>query len=326
VRVLVTGGAGFIGSHYVRSILSGGLPELAGAEVVVLDKLTYAGDRDNLAEAAGSPRLRFVRGDIGDGELVGRLMAEADEVVHFAAESHVDRSIAGPAEFVMTNVVGTQTLLQAALDHEVARFVHVSTDEVYGSVDLGSASERDPLRPSSPYAASKAGSDLLALAYHRTYGLPVLVTRCTNNYGPYQLPEKLIPRFVTRLLSGRRVPLYGDGRQVRDWLHVDDHCRAVDVVRAQGRPGEVYNVGGGAELTNREVTELLLRHCGAGWQRVEQVADRLGHDQRYSLDSSKIAGELGFAPRVDFEDGLARTVQWYRDNAEWCSRAVARLT
>src|SRR5262245_49862699 len=237
----------------MRSALSGGLPGLADAEVVVLDKLPYAGDLANLGAAEGSSRLRFVRGDIADSDLVDGLMGEMDEVVHFAAESHVDRSIAGPAAFVMTNVVGTQTLLQAALAHDVTRFVHVSTDEVYGSVDAGSATERDPLEPTSPYAASKASSDLLALAYHRTYGLPVVVTRCTNNYGPYQMPEKLIPRFVTRLLNGQRVPLYGDGRQVRDWLHVDDHCRAVDLVRAQGRPGEVYNIGGGTELTNREV-------------------------------------------------------------------------
>ena len=325
MRVLVTGGAGFIGSHYVRSALSGGLPGLADAEVVVLDKLTYAGDLDNLAGATVSPRLRFVQGDIGDSALVDRLMADVDQVVHFAAESHVDRSITGPDAFVMTNVVGTQTLLQAAFDHDVTRFVHVSTDEVYGSVEVGSASEQDPLAPTSPYAASKASSDLLALAYHRTYGLPVLVTRCTNNYGPYQLPEKLIPRFVTRLLSGQRVPLYGNGRQARDWLHVDDHCRAVDLVRAQGRPGEVYNIGGGTELTNREVTALLLRHCGADWDRVEQVADRLGHDQRYSLATEKVASELGFAPRVHHEDRLARTVQWYRDNRHWWSRAVARL-
>jgi dTDP-glucose 4,6-dehydratase len=326
VRVLVTGGAGFIGSHYVRSALSGGLPGLADAEVVVLDKLTYAGDLANLAGAEDSPRLRFVRGDIADSDLVDGLMGEVDEVVHFAAESHVDRSIAGPAAFVMTNVVGTQTLLQAARANDVTRFVHVSTDEVYGSVDAGSATERDPLEPTSPYAASKASSDLLALAFHRTYGLPVVVTRCTNNYGPYQLPEKLIPRFVTRLLSGQRVPLYGDGRQVRDWLHVDDHCGAVDLVRAQGRCGEVYNIGGGTELTNREMTERLLRHCGADWDRVEQVTDRLGHDQRYSLDTRKIASELGYAPRVELEDGLARTVRWYRDNREWWSRAVTRLT
>jgi dTDP-glucose 4,6-dehydratase len=325
VRILVTGGAGFIGSHYVRSALSGELPDVADAEVVVLDKLTYAGDRANLACAADSQRLRFVQGDIVDSRLVDRLMREVDQVVHFAAESHVDRSITGPAAFVMTNVVGTQTLLQAALDHDVGRFVHVSTDEVYGSVEAGSAAEQDPLAPTSPYAGSKASSDLLALAYHRTYGLPVLVTRCTNNYGPYQLPEKLIPRFVTLLLSGERVPLYGNGQQVRDWLHVDDHCRAVDLVRAHGRAGETYHVGGGRELTNREVTELLLRHCGAGWDRVEQVADRLGHDQRYSLDTGKIAVELGYAPRVQLEEGLARTVQWYRDHHDWWSRAVARL-
>jgi dTDP-glucose 4,6-dehydratase len=238
-------------------------------------------------------------------------------VVHFAAESHVDRSIAAAAAFATTNVVGTQVLLDAALRHGVGRFVHVSTDEVYGSIAAGAWSERSPVSPNSPYAATKAGSDLLALAYHRTHGLPVVVTRSANNYGPYQHPEKLIPRFVTNLLEGRTVPLYGDGSQIRDWVHVDDHCRGVALALLDGRAGEVYHIGGTTELSNRQLTERLLHACGAGWDRVVTVADRKGHDQRYALDDDRIRRELGYRPRVDFGDGLAATVQWYRDNRDW---------
>jgi dTDP-glucose 4,6-dehydratase len=325
VRLLVTGGAGFIGSHYVRTALSGGYAGLRDAEVVVLDKLTYAGNLANLAPVADSPRLRFVEGDILDVALVDDLVGEADEVVHFAAESHVDRSIMGAAEFVMTNVVGTQTLLQAALRHGTRRFVHVSTDEVYGSIETGSWPEDHPLEPNSPYSASKAGSDLLARAYHRTHGLPVTITRCSNNYGPYQLPEKVIPLFVTNLLEGRPVPLYGDGLNRRDWLHVDDHCRAIELVREGGRPGEVYNIGGGTELSNRELTALLLKECGADWDMVQPVQDRLGHDRRYSVDIAKISRELGYAPAVPFERGLVETVQWYRDNRAWWEPLRTRL-
>ena len=325
MKILVTGGAGFIGSHYVRCALSGRYPGLKDADLVVLDKLTYAGNLANLEPVADSERLRFVEGDILDIELVDSLMAEADQVVHFAAESHVDRSIFGAAEFVVTNVVGTQTLLHSALRHGVTQFVHVSTDEVYGSIDTGSWPESNPLEPNSPYSASKAGSDLLARAYHRTHGLPVVVTRCSNNYGPYQLPEKVIPLFVTNLLDGKPVPLYGDGLNSRDWLHVDDHCQGVELVRERGEPGEVYNIGGGTELTNRELTGLLLQHCGAGWDMVENVPDRLGHDRRYSVDITKISAELGYAPRVEFEQGLAETVQWYRDNRAWWQPLRARL-
>jgi dTDP-glucose 4,6-dehydratase len=325
MKVLVTGGAGFIGSHYVRCALTGRYPGLREAEIVVLDKLTYAGSRANLDPVADSARLRFVQADILDVALVSDLMADVDEVVHFAAESHVDRSILGAAEFVLTNVVGTQTLLEAALRFDVARFVHVSTDEVYGSIASGSWSEDHPLEPNSPYSASKAGSDLIARAYHRTHGLPVMITRCSNNYGPYQLPEKVIPLFVTNLLDGLRVPLYGDGLNVRDWLHVDDHCRAVELVRARGRTGEVYNIGGGTELTNRELTERLLEACGAGWDMVEPVTDRLGHDRRYSLDISKVSSELGYAPRVAFDVGLAETIAWYREHRDWWSPLRSRL-
>ncbi|MFG2608529.1 dTDP-glucose 4,6-dehydratase [Streptomyces sp. NPDC048514] len=317
MRILVTGGAGFIGSHFVRQTLSGRYPEYAGADVVVLDKLTYAGNEANLAPVAASRRLRFVRGDICDGPLVGGLMRGTDLVVHFAAESHVDRSIAGSAEFVTTNVVGTHTLLQAATDAAVPKFVHVSTDEVYGSIDSGSWTEEEPLRPNSPYSASKASSDLLARAYHRTHGLPVCITRCSNNYGPYQFPEKLLPLFVTNLMDGIRVPLYGDGGNVRDWLHVDDHCQGIALVAQDGEPGQVYNIGGGTELTNRAFAARLLDAFGLDTSMVEQVPDRKGHDRRYSVNIDKISSRLGYAPRVSFDDGLAATIRWYKENRAW---------
>jgi dTDP-glucose 4,6-dehydratase len=317
VRVLVTGGAGFIGSHYVRSLLGGRYPAFAGADVVVLDLLTYAGTLTNLPDPAREPQLRFVQGDIRDAEVVARVMADAEVVVHFAAESHVDRSITGAADFVTTNVVGTQVLLQAALEAEVSRFVHVSTDEVYGSIDSGSWPETHPLQPNSPYSASKAGSDLLARSYHRTHGLPVCITRCSNNYGPHQFPEKVIPLFVTNLLDGKKVPLYGDGLNVRDWLHVDDHCRGIQLVAEKGRDGETYNIGGGTELTNRDLTYRLLAAVGADESMIEPVADRKGHDRRYSVDWSKIADELGYTPQTPFERGLVDTVAWYRDHRAW---------
>ncbi|KZB82316.1 dTDP-glucose 4,6-dehydratase [Amycolatopsis regifaucium] len=317
MRVLVTGGAGFIGSHYVRQVLTGAYPSLADAEVVVLDKLTYAGNEANLEPVSKNPRYRFEKGDICDAALVSELMRGVDLVVHFAAESHVDRSIAGAADFVLTNVLGTQTLLQGALEAEVGKFVHVSTDEVYGSIEQGSWSEDHALEPNSPYSASKASSDLLARSFFRTHGLPVCVTRCSNNYGPYQFPEKVIPLFVTNLLDGRKVPLYGDGLNVRDWLHVDDHCRGIQYVADGGRPGEVYNIGGGTELTNRELTERLLAAVSADWEMVEPVEDRKGHDRRYSVDITKISQELGYAPRKSFEDGLAETVAWYAENRSW---------
>jgi dTDP-glucose 4,6-dehydratase len=326
MRILVTGGAGFIGSHYVRTLLTDGYPgtTYGDAEVVVLDKLTYAGNLANLEPVVSSPRLRFVEGDILDVGLVDDLISGSDAVVHFAAESHVDRSILGAADFVMTNVVGTQTLLEAARRHEVARFVHVSTDEVYGSIDEGSWTEEQPLEPNSPYSASKAGSDLVARAYARTHGLPVCVTRCSNNYGPYQFPEKVIPLFVTNLMDGRPVPLYGDGLNVRDWLHVDDHCRGIHLVLEGGRPGEVYNIGGGTELTNTDLTERLLAASGAGWDAVERVEDRKGHDRRYSVDISKISRELGYAPLVPFDEGLAQTVAWYQEHRGWWEPLRAR--
>jgi dTDP-glucose 4,6-dehydratase len=317
MRVLVTGGAGFIGSHYVRKVLGGAYDTMADAEVVVLDKLTYAGNEANLESVRDNPRLRFVRGDICDREIVREVITGADLVVHFAAESHVDRSILGAADFVLTNVVGTQTLLQAAVDAGVGKFVHVSTDEVYGSITEGSWTEECLLEPNSPYAASKAGSDLMARSFARTHGLPVCVTRCSNNYGPHQFPEKVVPLFVTNLMDGKKVPLYGDGLNVRDWLHVDDHCWGIQLVADAGRPGEIYNIGGGTELTNLELTARLLDACGADESMVERVTDRKAHDRRYSVDIAKISTELGYRPLMSFDEGLASTVEWYRENRAW---------
>ncbi|HET6257223.1 dTDP-glucose 4,6-dehydratase [Pseudonocardia sp.] len=317
MQVLVTGGAGFIGSHYVRSLLSDAYPAYADADVVVLDLLTYAGTLTNVAACADSPRLRFVHGDIRNADTVAEVMAGTDVVVHFAAESHVDRSIKGAAEFVSTNIVGTQVLLQAALEARVTRFVQVSTDEVYGSIDDGAWPETHALQPNSPYSASKASADLLARSYHRTHGLPVCITRCSNNYGPHQFPEKVIPLFVTNLIDGKKVPLYGDGMNVRDWLHVDDHCRGIQLVAEKGRDGEIYNIGGGTELTNRELTHRLIDAVGADASMIVSVPDRKGHDRRYCVDWSKIADELGYAPRVPFDEGLAATVRWYADNRSW---------
>ncbi|WP_338146635.1 dTDP-glucose 4,6-dehydratase [Streptomyces boncukensis] len=313
-RVLVTGGAGFIGSAYVRRLLDGaGDP----ARVTVLDKLTYAGNPANLDPVRDDPRFHFVRGDIIDPETVDELVATHDTVVHFAAESHVDRSINSSAAFVSTNVVGTQVLLDAALRHGTARFLHVSTDEVYGSIDAGSWPETDPLRPNSPYAASKASSDLLCLAYARTHGMDIRITRCSNNFGPYQYPEKIIPLFVTNLVLGRQVPLYGTGRNVRDWLHVEDHCRGIELALRHGRPGEVYNIGGGTEMSNRDLTGIILDQLGHGPERIEWVEDRKAHDLRYSVDWSKAAGELGYRPRHDFAEALRETVEWYRARRDW---------
>ncbi|MDF5755001.1 dTDP-glucose 4,6-dehydratase [Spongiactinospora sp. TRM90649] len=305
-RVLVTGGAGFIGSHYVRALAA------AGVTVTVLDKLTYAGNPANLD---GVPHA-FVLGDICDAGLLAEVVPGHDVVVNFAAESHVDRSIDGAADFVRTNVLGTQTLMQACLDAGTPRVVQVSTDEVYGSVETGSWAEDAPLAPRSPYSAAKAGGDLIARAYAVTHGLPVSITRCGNNYGPNQYPEKVIPLFVTNLLRGRKVPLYGDGGNVRDWIHVEDHCAGIRLVAERGEPGEIYHIAGTAELTNVELTGRLLAACDAGWDMVERVPDRKGHDRRYSLDDAKLRA-LGYAPRVGFEEGLAATVRWYADNPSW---------
>ena len=324
LRILVTGGAGFIGSNFVRRTLEDAYPGLEGADVVVLDALTYSGNLANLAPVADSPRYSFVQADIRDAGALDEILPGVDTIVHFAAESHVDRSVRDSGIFVETNVLGTQRLLDASLRAGVSRFVHVSTDEVYGSIAAGSWAEDRPLEPNSPYSASKAGSDLLARSYVRTHGLNLSITRCSNNYGPYHFPEKVIPLFVTNLIDGRHVPLYGTGENIRDWLHVDDHTRGIALVVARGRAGEVYNIGGGTELTNRELTEKLLEATGRDWSFVDHVEDRKGHDLRYSVDISKIRAELGYEPLVPFEQGLADVVQWYRDNRAWWEPLKAR--
>ena len=317
MKLFVTGGAGFIGSNFARMLLADRLPGLEGAEITVFDALTYSGTLTNLESVTDSPRYTFVHGDIRDDATVKLALPGHDAIVHFAAESHVDRSVSNSRIFVDTNVLGTQTLLDAALELGITRFVHVSTDEVYGSIDEGSWDENEPLLPNSPYSASKAGSDLLVRSYHVTHGLNTSITRCSNNYGIHHFPEKVIPLFVTNLLDGKHVPLYGDGANVRDWLHVDDHCGGIAAVLIGGRPGEIYNIGGGTELSNRELTELLLDATGRDWSFVDKVADRKGHDRRYSVDIGKIHKELGYTPQVAFAEGLADVVQWYRDNRWW---------
>src|SRR5579862_1753493 len=316
MRILVTGGAGFIGSHYVRTLLTGGYPGFEDASVTVLDKLTYAGNLANLQPVCDSPRYRFVPGDICDASLLRSVLPGHHAVINFAAETHVDRSIAGAAEFVTTNVVGVQVLLQSCLEAAIPRVVQVSTDEVYGSVASGSWTEDSTLAPNSPYSAAKAGGDLMSRAYAQTHGLNVSITRCCNNYGPYQYPEKVIPLFVTNLLEGQRVPLYGDGGNVRGWIHVDDHCRGIQLVLERGERGRVYHINGDAELTNRELTSAILESCGADWDMVTLVEDRKGHDRRYSLDDAALRA-LGYSPRVPFAAGLRSTVQWYADHRDW---------
>lgn len=316
MRVVITGAAGFIGSRLSEMIL-GEAERLGYDEIVLLDALTYSGRLENLEVALRDPRARFVKGSIADELVTDEILEGAHAVLHLAAESHVDRSITGAKVFYETNVLGTQQLLESAKRRGVERFVHVSTDEVYGSIESGAWREDHLLEPNSPYSSSKAGSDLAALAYHRTFGLNVMVTRCSNNYGPRQFPEKLIPLFVTNLFDGQKVPLYGDGLNVRDWLFVDDHCRAILLVLENGRAGEIYNIGGGTGLANVEITRALLELCGADESMIEPVEDRLGHDRRYCVDWGKIREELGYRPEVDFDEGLARTVKWYRENESW---------
>jgi dTDP-glucose 4,6-dehydratase len=317
MKLLVTGGAGFIGSNFVRMALTDKFPDFNVEQLTVLDLLTYAGDEENLKPVSSDKRYKFVKGDIRDLELAKKLMRDADQVVHFAAESHVDRSIEGGSEFVSTNVMGTQVLLDAAKSTNIKRFVHVSTDEVYGSISEGSWPEDHPLLPNSPYSASKAGSDLLVRAYNRTHKLNTVITRCSNNYGQYQFPEKVMPLFITNIIEGKKVPLYGNGLNIRDWLHVDDHCRGIALALAKGRSGEVYNIGGGTELTNVELTHKILEAMGVGEEFIQPVEDRKGHDLRYSVDISKINNELGYSPQVNFEEGLLQTINWYKNNEAW---------
>jgi dTDP-glucose 4,6-dehydratase len=316
MRLLVTGGAGFIGSNFVRMWAGGDFQGIT--TITVLDKLTYAGLKVNLEEVSNLTNYEFIQGDICDPIQVSEAIHEVDAVINFAAESHVDRSISGATDFIQANIVGVQVLLDAikASGRDV-RILQVSTDEVYGSIEEGSWSENWPLQPNSPYSASKAGGELLARSFHRTHGMDVVITRCSNNYGTHHFPEKLIPLFITNLLEGKKVPVYGTGKNVRDWLHVDDHCRGIYQVLMNGRSGEVYNIGGGRELTNLEITRLMLDVMGADELSIEYVEDRKGHDLRYSVDWTKINREIGYEPQVNFEDGLRETVQWYRDNEAW---------
>ena len=316
MKILVTGAAGFIGSNFIRLIAAS---ELQGfSSIKVLDKLTYAGVKSNLDLGTNVDRYEFIHGDICNPEIVEKLISDVDAVINFAAESHVDRSISGAADFVQTNIVGVQVLLDAikASGRDI-RFLQVSTDEVYGSIESGSWTEEWPLKPNSPYSASKASGELLARSYNRTHGMDVVITRCSNNYGTHHFPEKLIPLFITNLIEGKKVPVYGTGQNVRDWLHVDDHCRGIYLALTKGRSGEVYNIGGGRELTNNEITSLILKAMGADESSIEYVEDRKGHDLRYSVDWTKINRELGYEPKVKFEDGLEETIQWYRDHESW---------
>ncbi len=311
----MTGGAGFIGSHFVQMLLNNDFHHVE--KVTVFDKFTYSGNPANLADFSKHPKFHLIKGDICDSPLVKSTMIGHDVVVHFAAESHVDRSIESASQFILSNVLGTQTLLEAARDLNVKTFIHVSTDEVYGSIDIGSWTEEEPLLPNSPYAASKAGSDLVARSFHRTYDMDIRVTRCSNNFGTHQYPEKMIPLFVTNLIDDIKVPLYGDGLNVRDWLHVEDHCRGIAAVIEQGKAGEVYNIGGGTELTNLEITRMILELCNKDEEFINPVADRLGHDRRYSVDWSKSNKELGYAPLHTLANTLPEIIDWYRKNEAW---------
>jgi len=315
-NILVTGGAGFIGSNFVRYMLN----KYKDYKIVNLDLLTYAGNIKSLDDIKDNPNYLFVQGDIADNKLVGKIVSEnkIDVIINFAAESHVDRSITNPDIFIKTNVLGTQNLLEVAKKYKIEKFFQISTDEVYGSLGkTGFFTEKTPLSPNSPYSASKASADLLVMAYHHTFGLPVNITRCSNNYGPYQFPEKLIPLFVTNIMEGKKVPLYGDGLNIRDWLFVEDHCSAIDTVLHKGKNGEIYNVGGNNEKTNRYITETVLKYLGKDESFINYVADRLGHDRRYAIDATKIKEELGWQPKYKFEQAIVKTIEWYLNNKTW---------
>jgi len=316
MNYVVTGGCGFIGSNYVRGLLSGAWGSDV-EKITVIDSLTYAGNLSNLDPVIKDSRLIFVKEDIINQKEISEILEGNDIVVHFAAESHVDRSISGSAEFIRTNVLGTHSMLQASLDSNIKQFLHVSTDEVYGSISKGSWDEQEPLLPNSPYAASKASSDLIARSYFITHGLDVRITRCSNNFGSYQYPEKVIPLFITNLMQGKKIPLYGDGLNVRDWLHVDDHCRGIQLVIEKGRAGQIYNIGGGTELTNIDLTNKILSAMGATTESIEAVEDRKAHDRRYSVDITKIHNELGYSPQCSLEDTLDDIVEWYKNNQQW---------
>jgi dTDP-glucose 4,6-dehydratase len=320
MRILITGGAGFIGSHYARMLAAGTLT--GASEIIVLDKLTYSGNLANL-EAIGNSNFRFILGDICDESLVDKSTKSIDVIVNFAAESHVDRSIDSSKNFFMTNLIGTHTLLEAAKRNGVGTFIQISTDEVYGSIKSGSWDEEQPLLPNSPYAASKASADLLARSYRRTYGMDIRITRCSNNYGPNQFPEKVIPLFITNLLTKKKIPLYGDGSNIRDWLHVSDHCRGINLVLQKGIPGEIYNIGGGREISNLDLTNFILSAMNIEDSAIEKTKDRLGHDFRYSLNFEKISTELGYRPEISFEQGIKETIEWYTANENWWRHVVS---
>ncbi len=319
MRLLITGGLGFIGSHFIRHILK----KYPTYRITNLDKITYAGNADNLKDVERNKNYCFVKGDICDATLVKKLVKDADAIINFAAETHVDRSIEDASSFVRTDVLGTYTLLNAAKDAGIKKFLHISTDEVYGSIEKGSFTEVSSMQPNSPYAASKAGGDMFVRAYHQTFGLPVVITRSSNNYGPFQYPEKFIPLFITNLLLGKKVPLYGDGKNVRDWLFVEDNCRAIDMAFHKGVLGEIYNIGGDCEKRNIDVVRMILKEMGKGEECIEQVTDRLGHDRRYSLDNSKIR-KLGWKPKMDFRQGLKLTVEWYKGNEQWWRKTLGK--
>jgi len=320
MRILVTGGAGFIGSNYVKHILS--KHKGTSLNVVVLDKLTYAGSIDNLDETIENPNFEFFQGDICDSRLVSKLVSNSDRVINFAAESHVDRSIESSEEFIRTNILGTQVILEALRKKPNTKFIQVSTDEVYGSIDNGSWDESFPLKPNSPYAASKAAADLIILSYQKTYSLDLMISRCCNNYGPNQFPEKIIPLFITNLIQHKKIPVYGDGQNIREWIHVKDHCRGLELIFEKGKPGEIYNLGSETELKNLELTKKLINFFDLGPEIIEYVADRLGHDRRYSLNFKKALKDLGYTPEISFESGLVETINWYKDNSNWWKTKV----
>ena len=313
MNLLITGGAGFIGSNFIRYILN----KYPDYRIINLDKLTYCGNLENLRDIENNPNYAFVKGDICDERIVDRVVSrKPGAIINFAAETHVDRSIIGAQDFIKTDILGTQTLLESAKKYSIQKYIQISTDEVYGAIKTGSFTEKSPLRPNNPYSASKAGADLMVRAYAKTFGLPVIITRSSNNFGPYQYPEKLIPLFVTNLLEDKKVPIYGDGQQVRDWIYVVDNCQGIDYILHHGQVGEIYNIGGGNEKTNLEITKIILGQLGKDKSYIEYVRDRLGHDWRYSLNSTKLQS-LGWRPRYEFEEAMAKTIQWYKDNPQW---------